>query len=65
MPRRQQDESRQQAVEPIVRRKTIVGRIMADLITTGATDLPIAPFAIDRFASAAQAPASFPKEQHP
>jgi sarcosine oxidase, subunit beta len=42
----------------------IVGRIMADLITTGATDLPIAPFAIDRFAGAAGAPASTSKEQH-
>ena len=43
----------------------IVGRIMADMITTGATDLPIAPFAIDRFTGAAGAPASTPKEQHP
>ncbi len=31
----------------------IVGRITADLITTGATDLPIAPFSITRFAGAA------------
>lgn len=39
----------------------IVGRIMADLITTGATDLPIAPFAIDRFTGATGAPASTPR----
>ena len=41
----------------------IVGRIMADLITAGATDLPIAPFRIERFTDAA--PASDPslKEQ--
>ena len=31
----------------------IVGRITADLITDGATDLPIAPFRIGRFAEAA------------
>lgn len=31
----------------------IVGRIVADLVTTGATDLPIAPFAITRFAGRA------------
>ena len=28
----------------------VVGRIVADLVTTGTTDLPIAPFAITRFA---------------
>lgn len=28
----------------------VVGRIVADLVVTGATDLPIAPFAITRFA---------------
>ena len=39
----------------------IVGRVMADLITTGATDLPIAPFAIDRFTGATGAPASTPR----
>jgi sarcosine oxidase subunit beta len=31
----------------------IVGRILAELITTGATGLPIAPFSITRFGSAA------------
>ncbi len=30
----------------------IVGRIMADLITTGKTELPIAPFRIERFSGA-------------
>ena len=30
----------------------IVGKILADLITTGTTDLPITPFAVDRFAQA-------------
>lgn len=32
----------------------IVGRIVADLVATGATDLPIAPFAITRFAAGGQ-----------
>ena len=31
----------------------IVGRIVADLVTAGTTDLPIAPFAITRFAGSA------------
>ncbi|ARP80628.1 FAD-dependent oxidoreductase [Bordetella genomosp. 8] len=43
----------------------IVGRIMADLITTGATDLPIAPFSIDRFTGPSGAPLSISKERHP
>ncbi len=30
-----------------------IGAIVADLVTTGATATPIAPFAIDRFARAA------------
>jgi len=33
----------------------IVGRIIADLVTRGATDLPIAPFSIGRFLPGAQA----------
>jgi sarcosine oxidase subunit beta len=36
----------------------IVGRIVADLATTGATDLPIAPFAITRFAASRAGPIS-------
>jgi len=34
----------------------IVGRIMADLITTGRTELPIAPFAITRWNAAGDSP---------
>jgi sarcosine oxidase subunit beta len=34
----------------------IVGRIMADLITTGGSDLPIAPFRVDRFQEAVGKP---------
>lgn len=41
----------------------IVGRIMADLITTGATDLPIAPFRITRFTDAGSASTPTQKEQ--
>jgi sarcosine oxidase subunit beta len=40
-----------------------VGRIMADLITTGATDMPIAPFRIDRFSDANIASIPSKKEQ--
>ena len=36
----------------------IVGRIVADLVTTGATDLPIGPFAIARFAASRAGPIS-------
>lgn len=41
----------------------IVGRIMADLITSGATDMPIAPFCIERFSDAAAASGPSTKEQ--
>jgi len=36
----------------------IVGKITADLITTGKTDLPIEPFSIDRFQAPADASAA-------
>lgn len=41
----------------------IVGRIMADLITTGATDQPIAPFRIERFTDPAPESDPSTKEQ--
>ncbi|KAG0905277.1 hypothetical protein G6F31_021951 [Rhizopus arrhizus] len=41
----------------------IVGRIMADLITTGATGLPIAPVRSARFSAAARAAPPAQKEQ--
>jgi sarcosine oxidase subunit beta len=36
----------------------VVGRIVADLVTEGRSDLPIEPFRIDRFAATAEAPRS-------
>ncbi|MDH3921152.1 MAG: FAD-binding oxidoreductase [Rhodospirillales bacterium] len=33
----------------------VVGRILADLVTEGQSDLPIAPFRIDRFTQASRA----------
>jgi sarcosine oxidase subunit beta len=41
----------------------IVGRIMADLITTGATDLPIASFRIERFTDPASGSGPSTEEQ--
>jgi sarcosine oxidase subunit beta len=40
-----------------------VGDVMAELIATGATSTPIAPFDIGRFATMAQAPALRPSDQ--